>query len=161
MAYAKALDFERALGDRIAIAAVSSPYGVAEIRRQFAYGRLLARVFTHAADDWVVKGAAGLLARMPGRARHSIDVDLFFAGQFDGALGALREAAEVDLGDFFTFDIDRGIPLAGVATGGQLSVTTYLGDKEFERFKIDVIVTDTMTSEPDAVPSLDPVVAVR
>lgn len=155
--YASAQDFERALVDRIASAAASSPYGVAEIRRQFAYGRLLARVFTHAPDEWVVKGAAGLLARIPGRARHSIDVDLYFAGEFDAALGALREAAGVDLGDYFTFDIDRGPPLTGVTASGQLSVTTYLGDKEFERFKIDVVVTHTMTSEPEAVPSIDPV----
>lgn len=155
--YASARDFERALVDRIASAGESSPYGVAEIRRQFAYGRLLSRVFAYAPDDWVVKGAAGLLARIPGRARHSIDVDLYFAGEFDTALGALREAGEVDLGDYFTFDIDRGPTLTGVAAGGQLSVTTYLGDKEFERFKIDVVVTDTMTSEPEAVPSIDPV----
>lgn len=155
--YASAQDFERALVDRIAGASASSPYGVAEIRRQFAYGRLLARVFTHAPDDWVVKGAAGLLARMPGRARHSIDVDLYFAGRFEAAIGALREATEVDLGDYFTFDIDRGPTLTGIAAGGQLSVTTYLGDKEFERFKIDVVVTHTMTSEPEDVPSIDPV----
>lgn len=95
-------------------------------------GRLLARVFTQAPDEWVVKGAAGLLARIPGRARHTIDVDLYFAGEFDAALGALREAAYVDLGDYFTFDIDRGPPVTGVAAGGQLSVTTYLGDKEFD-----------------------------
>lgn len=155
--YASARDFERALVDRIAGVAESSPYGVAEIRRQFAYARLLARVFTHAPDSWVVKGAAGLLARMPGRARHSIDVDLFFAGEFDAALDALREATDLDLGDYFTFDIGRGPPLTGMAAGGQLNVTTYLGDKEFERFKIDVVVSLIMTSEPEAVPSIDPV----
>lgn len=155
--YASARDFERALVDRIAGAAASSPYGVAELRRQFAYGRLLARVFIHAPDDWVVKGAAGLLARMPGRARHSIDIDLYFAGEFEAVLSALREVAEVDLGDFFTFDIDRGPSLTGVAAGGQIRVAAYLGDKEFERFKIDVVVTHTMTSEPEAVPPIDPV----
>lgn len=155
--YASARDFERALVDRIASAAASSPYGVAEIRRQLAYGRLLARVFIHAPDDWVVKGAAGLLARIPGRARHSIDVDLYFIGEFDRALDGLRNAADADLGDYFSFDIDRGPPLTGVAAGGQLRVTAYLGDKEFERFKIDVVVTHTMTSVPEAVPPIDPV----
>jgi hypothetical protein len=155
--YAWASDFARALVDRIASAAKSSPYGVAEIRRQFAYSRLLARVFIHAPDDWVVKGAAGLLARIPGRVRHSIDIDLYFAGEFDAALGALREATDVDLGDYFTFNIDRGAPLTGVAAGGQLSVTAYLGDKEFERFKVDVVVTHTMTAEPEEVSPIDPV----
>jgi hypothetical protein len=43
--YASARDFERALTDRIANAAASSPHGVAELRRQFAYGCLLARLF--------------------------------------------------------------------------------------------------------------------
>lgn len=32
--------------------------------------------------------------------------------------------------------VDRGPPLTGLAAGGQLSVTTYLGDRELERFKI-------------------------
>jgi hypothetical protein len=141
----------------MASAAASSSYDVAEIRRQFAYSRLLTRVFMHAPNDWVVKGAAGLLARIPDRARHSIDVDLYFAGESDAGLGALREAAEVDLGDYFTFDVDRGAALTGAAAGGQINVTVYVGDKEFERFRIDIVVTHTMTSEPEAVPPIDPV----
>lgn len=155
--YVSARDFERALVARIASAADSSPYGVPEIRRQFAYGRLLGRVFTHAPDQWVLKGAAGLLARMPGRARHSIDLDLYYAGEFDTALDELRDAADVDMGDYFSFDIDRGPPLTGVAAGGQLKVIAYLGDKEFERFKIDVVVSHTMTSAPEKVPPIAPV----
>lgn len=53
--YGSARDFERALTDRIANAAASSPYGVAEIRRQFAYGRLLARVFITQQARWVLR----------------------------------------------------------------------------------------------------------
>ena len=74
--YPLARDFERALTDRIANAAAS--YGVAELRRQFAYGRLLAKVFHHQPERWVLKGATSLLARLPGQARHGIDVDLYF-----------------------------------------------------------------------------------
>lgn len=155
--YASARDFERAVVDRIASAAASSPYGVPELRRQFAFGRLLARVFIHDPDRWVLKGATGLLARLPGRARHSIDVDLYFAGELGAALDSLREIAGVELGDYFTFDLERGPDLAGVTAGGQLRVTAYLGDKVFERFRIDVVVTHAMTSEPDQVPPIEPV----
>jgi hypothetical protein len=45
--YDTAKDFDRALTDRIASAALVLPYGVAQLRRQFAYGGLLARLFLH------------------------------------------------------------------------------------------------------------------
>lgn len=73
VSYASARDFEPALVDRIASAAERSAYGVAEIRRQFAYGRLLARVFTHAPAEWVVKAPpVFLLAYRVERVRASM-----------------------------------------------------------------------------------------
>jgi len=155
--YATALDFDRALSDLTARAAASSPYKVPQLRRHFAYSRLLARVFTHQPGLWVLKGAAGLLARLPGRARHSIDIDLYFGGRVGAVLDALREAAAQDLGDFFTFDVERGTALAGAAQGVQLRVTAYLGDKVFERFRVDVVVASNMTAEPEPAPPLEPV----
>lgn len=155
--YATARAFERALVDRITNAAVSSRYGVTALRRQFAYARLLARLFLYQPERWVLKGATGLLARLPGQARHSIDVDLYFEGGIEAALDALREAAEVDLGDFFTFDIERAASLIGGTAGGNLRVTAYLGDKVFETFRVDVVVTHTMTAGPDLIPPIEPV----
>lgn len=155
--YGSARDFERALTDRIANAAASSPHGIAEIRRQFAYGRLLARLFITQPERWVLKGATGLLARLPLHARHSIDIDLYYEGEIDGALTALRDAAKTDLGDFFTFDIERGASLGGEAAGTQVRVTAYLGDKIFETFRVDVVVDRTMTAEPDLIPPIEPV----
>ena len=155
--YVSAKDFARALADRITTAAASSPHGVQESHRQFAYGRFLTRVFLHDPARWVLKGATGLLARLQGQARHSIDIDLCFEGELNAALDALREAAALDVGDYFTFDVERGAALVGVTAGGQLRVTGYLGDKVFETFRIDVVVTHTMTAEPDLVPPLDPV----
>jgi len=69
--YATPKDFDRALTDRIALAGTTLPYSVAQLRRRFAYGRLLARVFLHAPECWVLKGATSLLARIPGQARHN------------------------------------------------------------------------------------------
>lgn len=155
--YATALDFERALTDCIANAAASSPHRVNQLRRHFAYGRLLTRLFLHLPERWVLKDATGLLARLPEQARHSIDVDLCFAGEIEGAIDALREAADLDLGDFFTFDIQPGPGLAGATAGAQLGVTSCLGDKVFEPFRVDVVVTLTMTAEPESAPPLEPV----
>ncbi|MDK1103360.1 MAG: nucleotidyl transferase AbiEii/AbiGii toxin family protein, partial [Actinomycetota bacterium] len=115
--YATPKDFDRALTDRIALAATTAPYRVPQLRRQFAYGRLLARVFLHGPERWVLKGATGLLARIPGRARHSMDVDLYFSGTPEEAIGDLQDAVDADLGDFFSFDIAPGVALSGVTTG--------------------------------------------
>ena len=155
--YVSARDFERALTDRISNAAASSPHGVAELRRQFAYGRLLARLFIQQPERWVLKGGTCLLARLPLRARHSIDVDLYYDGEIDAAVAALRGATEADLGDFFTFDIERRASLGGETAGIQVRVTAYLGDKVFELFRVDVVVDHTMTSEPDLIPPIEPV----
>ena len=155
--YATARAFDRALSDRITNASASSQHGVAELRRQFAYGRLLARVFSFQPERWVLKGATGLLARIPNQARHSIDIDLYFDGEIAAALDALREAVEVDLGDFFTFDIERGASFTGVTAGSQLRATAYLGDKVFETFRVDVVVSHTMTAEPESTSPIEPV----
>lgn len=157
MPYATARALDRALADRLANAAESSPYGIPELRRQFAYGRLLTRVFLDQPESWVLKGATGLLARLPGQARHSMDVDLYYAGEIDSAIEALRAAVEIDLGDFFTFDIERGPALRGVTVGSQLRAIAYLGDKVFETFRIDVVVSHTMTAEPESTPPIEPV----
>jgi len=153
--YETAKDFSRALTDRIASGAQVLPYGAPQLRRQFAYGRLLARLFLHGPERWVLKGATGLLARMPGKARHSMDVDLFFSGELDEAIDDLREAADRDLGDFFTFDAVPGVALSGDTTGRVLSVTAYLGDKVFEVFRVDVVVTQTMTTAADSNPPIE------
>ncbi|MCZ6505468.1 MAG: nucleotidyl transferase AbiEii/AbiGii toxin family protein [Actinobacteria bacterium] len=155
--YATARAFNRALSDRITNAASSSQHGVAELRRQFAYGRLLARVFSFQPERWVLKGATGLLARIPDQARHSIDVDLYFDGEIAAALDALREAVEVDLGDFFTFDIERGASFTGVTAGSQLRAVAYLGDNVFEIFRVDVVVEQTMTADPESTSPIEPV----
>jgi hypothetical protein len=78
--YATAAAFRTALKDRFtAIAKDDRRYTVDELQRQFAYDRVLARLFTSPdADMWVLKGAGALLARLE-HARHSKDIDVYFA----------------------------------------------------------------------------------
>lgn len=151
--------FDTALRDRLLTAASDSAYTVAELRRQFAYDRLLARVFTAYPDRWILKGGGGLLARIPGQARHSLDIDLFYRGELDAALSDLEDlAADDSFGDFFTFDISPNPGQFGDrATGRNLSVAAFLGEKEFQRFNIDLVISSNMTKEPDLVTALAPV----
>jgi len=157
--YRTAAAFDAALKDRLQSTANDSVYDLAELRRQFAYDRLLARVFTADPERWVLKGGSGLLARIPGQARHSMDIDLFFRGELNDAVAALVEIGADDaFGDFFTFDISPNQSQFGDgATGMNLSVTGFLGDKQFQSFNVDLVISSNTTKAPDLVAGLAPV----
>lgn len=150
--------FSQALQDRIAAAASSNALGAAEIRRQFAYSRFLYRVFASGDSGWVLEGATGLLARIPSRARHSLDIDLMRRGELRAAIGLLQSLAHkhADV-DFFTFDVQSHQEPAAEASNAALSAVAYLGERQFERFKIDLVVESNMTAEPEPVSPIRPV----
>jgi len=156
--YATAEAFASALADRFNAAHETSRYSANELRRQFAYDRLLTRIFqdTDTAAAWILKGGGGLLARIPDQARHSMDLDLFYEGEFVDAIESLQDLGHRDLGDFFDFDVTlvRGAPLTGVR---RLKVTSFIGNKIFEQFRIDLVIASNMTQPPDSIEPLTPV----
>jgi len=136
--YASATAFRTALRDRFAaIAKAETRYSLDELQRQFAYDRALARLFTAPdADSWVLKGAGALLARLE-QARHSKDIDVYFAERsaaVSDATSALRTALDRDLGDFFRFEVTRIVPLQEEAKGSRIHVRATLGAKTFAVF---------------------------
>lgn len=144
-----------ALTNRLKNLAASSPFTVTELHRQFAYDRLLARIFSAPdADRWVLKGAAALLARLDV-ARHSKDIDLSWqsAADLDEAEQAFRAAARCNVGDFFVFEIGPAAPLVG-DKGRRFAVVARLGGRPFAAFSVDLVAGQSMTVSPEAVPPL-------
>jgi hypothetical protein len=157
--YATPEALRAAVTDRAKDAAAAQPhYSVAERQRQFAYGRLLARVFSDEPERWVLKGGAALLARLPD-ARHSRDVDLWGSGaDLDAAERALEQSAALDLGDHMSFRVGawrrgdlNGQPLA------RTMVTCRIGRREFARFGVDLVVGGLPPLEPERVTPPRPV----
>jgi hypothetical protein len=143
------------LTDRLKTLAAASPFTASELHRQFAYDRLLARVFSAPdADRWVLKGATALLARLDV-ARHSKDVDLSWQSTVDlnEAERAFRMAAGRDVGDFFVFEIGSAAPLVG-DKGRRIAVVAGLGGRPFAVFSVDLVAGQSMTASPEAVPPL-------
>lgn len=141
--------------DRLKKLAASSPFTVTELHRQFAYDRLLPRVFSAPdAQRWVLKGAAALLARLE-MARHSKDVDLSWQSTvgLDEAERAFRAVAGRDVGDFFVFAIGIATPLVG-DKGKRFAVVAMLGGRPFAAFSVDLVAGQSMTATPEAVPPL-------
>jgi len=149
----------RAVTDRLRALASREPgTQLSDLLRQFAYDRLLCRLFTGSERGrWVLKGATALLARLGPTARHTVDVDLFDeAGSLDDAEQALRVAATLDLGDFFRFTLSPGRPASQGGIARRVSVTAYLGATRFAEFHVDLVAGLRMTGIPDEVDPLIP-----
>ncbi len=155
--YASPTAFRRALTDRLrAIASPRGPWALADLQRQFAYDRLLARLYL-LDGGWIVKGATALLAREIAP-RHTLDLDIYRAASRDQAERDLREAAAADLGDWFRFEIGPGRAVADGGKGVRMPTVARLGSIEWARFHVDVVADSIrMTGTPDDVPPLTPV----
>lgn len=119
----------------------------------FAFGRLLARLFSAQPEQWVVKGGFALLTRTRA-ARPSKDLDLaFLAGPASLGYDRLRQAAELDLGDQVTLVV--GEPqrmIEGNSQGMRLHVECRLGHRLLVAFPIDLVECARVGMEPDWLP---------
>lgn len=150
--YQSPLALRRAVTDRLrAVAAPAGPWTRTELQRQFAYDRLLTRLYV-IDDSWVLKGAVALLARQVS-VRHSTDIDVYRNAERTMVERELRAAAELDLGDWFRFDIGAAEPLTGGTGGMRYPVTAWIGATQWATFRIDLVGAGVrMTGVPDHVP---------
>ena len=141
-----------AVTDRLrAIADPNGRWTLAELQRQFGYDRLLARLYT-VDDQWVLKGAVALLARQIS-VRHSTDIDVYRDAERSMVERELRAAVDLDLGDWFQFEIGPGEVLTGGTGGTRYPVTARVGATIWASFHIDIVGTGVrMTGIPEDVP---------
>jgi hypothetical protein len=148
--------FRRALTDKLRDLATGSRWTLQQLQRQMAYDRLLERLYL-IDDGWIIKGATALLARDIG-VRGTIDIDLYREVAREIADVDLRQAAAMDIGDWFRFEIGPPRPLADTA-GVRLPVKAFVGNTEWAAFHVDLVGADLrMTGEPEDVPPLARVV---
>ena len=151
--YASPAAFRRALTDKLAAVAQTGKWSLDQLQRQIAYDRLLERLY--AVDEgWVVKGATALLARDLG-VRASIDIDVFRAAALEVAERELREAAALDLGDWFVFEADAAQQVGDGAAGLRVPIRALIGPTDWARFHVDLLGNEvTMTGTPEQMPAL-------
>ncbi|MFF3668263.1 nucleotidyl transferase AbiEii/AbiGii toxin family protein [Microtetraspora malaysiensis] len=152
--YATSQAFGAAITDRLKKTCGDSPYSSTQRRRQFAYDRLLARLFATDETGWILKGGVALLARL-STARHSADVDVVaHADSPEAGFVALRAASEAELGDFFAFRFDRPRSLVQGVEGIRVGVEAWLGPRRFERFGVDLVTGAVITGRPEMSPPI-------
>ena len=96
--YGSPAAFRAALTSRLQDLARTSRWTLPQLQRQFAYDRLLERLYL-TDQDWIVKGATALLARDIG-VRGSLDIDVYRNIAREEAEIDLRNAAGTDIGDW-------------------------------------------------------------
>lgn len=149
--YATPTAFRRALTDRLKTLAGTSRWTLPQLQRHVAYDRLLERLYLFD-QDWVVKGAAALMARELGT-RGTLDIDLYREISLAAAEADLRHAAAADIGDWFRFEVGAATPLGTV--GARLPVTSVIGTTTWASFHVDLIGSGLrMTGQPEHVPPL-------
>ena len=109
-----------------------------ELEREFVMQVFLGRVFADPASPWILKGAGGLLVRLPG-ARHSVDLDLLNpAHSLGDAVAELTELGRPGPADPYVFSVQQAAKMTGGVQGAQVKVDVLLGGRRVARFPIDV-----------------------
>lgn len=138
--YGSPAAFRTALTTRLKTVAETSRWTLPQLQRQMAYDRLLERLYL-VDDGWIVKGAAALLARDIG-VRATIDIDVYRDAAREVAEADLQQAAAMDIGDWFRFELGTPQVVADAASGVRLPVTAYIGATVWVQFHVDLVGSD-------------------
>jgi predicted nucleotidyltransferase component of viral defense system len=140
MKYKSAPAFRQALERRLPVLSQETGRSSVRLRKEVAFDRLLARLVATAPDRWLLKGALALDYRFGSHARTTRDIDLATAGDEVSATADLLAGQAVDLGDFFSFAIERISALDRLRDGAAVRyhVTAELAGRTFDEFVLDV-----------------------
>jgi len=113
--------FRQALEQRLINQARAEPkVPLVRLRKAIAFEALLLRLLRDQPDEWLLKGGFALQLRVGLQTRTTKDLDLRAAGSIDDAERYVRDAAQRDLGDVFTFEVGRSTTeLMGAPGGGR------------------------------------------
>jgi hypothetical protein len=138
--YSSAPDFRQALERRLPALSEETGRSPVRLRKEVAFDRLLARLVATAPDRWLLKGALALDYRFGSHARTTRDIDLAAVGNEASSTADLLAAQAADLGDFFSFAIERTSALDRLRDGAAVRyhVTAELAGRTFDEFVLDV-----------------------
>jgi hypothetical protein len=149
MRYKSGSAFRRALEDRLRKQSFQTGTPLVRMRKMIAFDRFLARLFHDQSSKWVVKGGLALQLRLGERARTTKDIDLLMLVQAGEIYPRLRIAGQLDLEDWFSFEIANVAQSTTDDFGGtRYQLQSFLDGRTFESFHLDVGVGD---------PIIDPV----
>jgi hypothetical protein len=122
------------------------------LRKLVVFDRLMARLMVAAPNRWVVKGAVALHLRLGPEFRTTKDMDLGRQDSEEEATADFVAAQSLDLGDYFTFVVERTKKLdATEGAAVRYHVTAELAGRPFEDVTVDVSFGETLIADPEPV----------
>jgi len=153
MKYATPGAFRTALERRLLTMAHEADLPIVRLRKLVVFERLLARLLVVAPDRWLLKGALALDLRLGARSRTTKDMDLARDGDEEAATTDLLAVQAIDLGDYFTFAIERTGRLDAAIEGAAVRyhVAAALDGRPFEDVIIDIGFADAIATAPETL----------
>ncbi|NRD55015.1 nucleotidyl transferase AbiEii/AbiGii toxin family protein [Corallococcus exiguus] len=149
--------FKQALEDHLRKEALKREHPIERQRELLVFHRFLARVEAKLGPEVTLKGGLVLELRV-ARARATKDIDLRVQGDPGRLLIQLQDAARIDLGDFFVFDVRSNEEHSRIQNEGmryeglRFRVESRLAQKLYSRpFDVDVAFGEPMLGTPAEV----------
>lgn len=157
MRYGSAAAFRQALETRLNSASRESGGSLVRLRKGVVFDRLLALLLAANSERWVLKGGLALDFRLGARARTTKDMDLMGPSSEDAATEAMIAAQAIDLGDHFSFEIQRTARLDQLVDGSAVRyrATASLAGRLFDQVPVDVGFDPPTSFEPDMIQGPD------
>lgn len=148
--------FRRALEDRLNTKAKRSGLPLIRLRKMVAFDRFLARLMVAQSEEWALKGGLALQLRLGERSRTTKDVDLLALISTEKVLESLREAASLDLHDWFQFQVAEPAQVPFTEKEAKrYPLSSMLDGRSFERFHIDIGIGDAVVEPFELLPITD------
>ncbi len=152
MKYATAGAFRTALERRLVTMAGQTGVPLVRLRKLVVFDRLMARLMVAAPNRWVVKGAVALHFRLGPGFRTTKDMDLGRQDSEEEATADFLAAQSLDLGDYFTFVVERTRKLdATEGAAVRYHVTAELAGRPFEDVTVDISFGEALIADPELV----------
>ncbi len=127
------------------------------LRKTVVFERFIARLIQHQPDIWILKGGFAIQLRLVNKARTTKDIDVLVRAKLRDVLKLLRDAGEIDLQDWFRFEVEQSESQTPDEFGDKrFHIRALLDGRTFEDFHIDVGVGDPVIDPIDELkgPSL-------
>jgi hypothetical protein len=128
------------------------------LRKMVTFERFVARLAVAQPGYWLVKGGLALQWRLGNLARTTKDVDMLLTAPLEDVHQALVRAGRLDLGDWFSFLVQKPTTPSGQRGGAglRMQVQSLVDSRPFEAFHLDVGWGDPVVEPPDelTLPSL-------
>ncbi len=150
MKYTSGRAFRQVLEDRLKDIYHNEKIPLVRLRKQVAFERFIARLLTIQPDTWILKGGLAMQLRLGIQSRTTMDIDLLHKGLSASICDSLVEAASLDIGDWFKFEVRQTEEAPQDLFGGhRYHVRCLLDGRVFEAFHVDVGVGDLPLEEFD------------